>query len=476
MVRKIFIATVCLCSAFYSVIGLGQTVRQAVNHVLHHTRSIHIDDANFGVVVMSMKTGRILYRRNMDHLYTPASVQKLFTATAALEYLKPSYRFKTGFYTNGSVHQHVLDGNLYVRFSGDPSLKLTNLTQMMDELHSMGIRRISGHVYIDNFAFNKVPYPPGWIWDDLSYSYAAPMNAIILNRNKFALRFTPSKVVGVAPRLASSLPPGVASFVNGMKTTNHYSNDCPIAIYSNMDNQYRVKGCLNRHWGAQSRSLAVRDMVQYAQVEVADMLGSRGIHYNGAITLKKTPNHPIPLVVHASKPLSHVIRHMLKRSDNLYTNALFKTLGEKYYGQRGSWQNGLQAVEHILSAPAGINFKHNLLTDGAGLSRYNLISPHQLVKLLHFVYRSPHIKPALYAALPIAGWDGTLEGRMADEGRSKRIHAKTGSMTGVSALSGYIITRHHGTLAFAIMANDFVGGLGPYVHLEDRICEALVRA
>ena len=346
---------------------------------------------------------------------------------------------------------------------------------MMDELHGMRIKRITGHVYVDNYAYNQVPYPPGWIWDDLSYSYAAPMNAIIIDHNKFVAHFNPSKTVGRAPKITTNLPYGVVHFKNNMQSTRTYSEACPVTIYSDMHNNYRVAGCLDNRWGTQSRSLAVRDVLRFAKVEVADMLAARAIRYDGIIGQRHTPQHATPLVVHASQPLSHVIRHMLKKSDNLYTNAIFKKIGETYYNRPGSWQNSLMAVKKILGKETGIDFKHSMFTDGVGLSRYNLITPHQLAKLLFFIYHNAAIKPSLLAALPIAGIDGTLRGRMASDARGERVRAKTGSMTGVSTLAGYVITRHHGTLAFAIMMNDFVGGLGRYRHLQDRICEALAR-
>ena len=474
--RKYFYSAAMGVCCLFSISAISaQTITNAVNGVLQRTHHARLKETNYGIIVTSMKNGKILYQRNANRLFTPASVQKLFTAAAALQYLKPTYKFKTGFYTNGTVRHHTLEGNLYVKFSGDPSLRQKQLQKMADEFRNMDIKHINGHVYIDNFAFNKVPYPPGWIWDDLSYSYAAPMNAVIIDRNKFSLKFIPSKIKGHKPKLISSLPPGVATFTNTMRMVNAASDDCPLTIYSDMSNHYRISGCFDKRWGTQARSLAVRDMVRYAKVEITNLLKQRGIHYKGKVTLHRTPENPVPLVVHASKPISKLIHHMLKRSDNLYTNALFKAIGENYYGTSGSWQNGLRALESILKIPTGINFQKSLLTDGAGLSRYNLISPHQLVKLLYFVYHNSRVKPALYAALPVAGVDGTLVGRMYSLGRSRRVHAKTGSMTGVSALSGYVITKHHGVVGFAMMFNDFVGKRGPYVALENRVCEALAK-
>ncbi|PHQ78788.1 MAG: D-alanyl-D-alanine carboxypeptidase/D-alanyl-D-alanine-endopeptidase, partial [Coxiella sp. (in: Bacteria)] len=383
--KKFLCAAISLCGVSVYSLSQAETITHAVNRVLRADAHTSVAKSDLGIVVASAKTGRVLYQKNMNHLYTPASVQKLFTAAAALEYLKPGYRFDTSFFTKGYVRHGALVGDLYVKFSGDPSFKIANLNRMMDELHSMNVKSIKGRVYIDNFDYNKTPYPPGWIWDDLSYSYAAPMNAIIMNRNKFGLRFIPAKKSGKRPRLEANLPAGVAQFTNNMMTTRNYSNSCPITIYSNMHNQYRVGGCLDGRRGTQSRSLAVRDIPRYAKIELKDMLAARHIAFEGAVSLKRTPKNPTPLVVHASKPLHVLLRHMLKKSDNLYTNAIFKKIGEKYYTQAGTWQNSLAALKHILSVPTGINFAHNRLTDGAGLSRYNLITPRQMTKLLFFV-------------------------------------------------------------------------------------------
>lgn len=471
--RKILVATItACCSLTYS---FAQTPRQAIDHVLATTSHQRLSEANMGIIVTSLKTGETLYSRNSDRLYTPASVQKLFTAAAALAYLTPDYRFKTELLAEGPIHNGVLHGDLYLKFNGDPSFKLQDLSRMMDELHSSHVKRITGHVYIDNYAFNQVPYPPGWIWDDLSYSYAAPMNAIIIDHNKFGIHFNPSKVIGRKPKLTTNLPQGVVTITNNMQSTRTYSAACPVTIYSDMHNNYRLAGCLDNRWGEQSRSLAIRDVVKFAKVEVTNMLAARHIDFQGQVLQQQTPHSAALLVAHASQPLSHLVRHMLKKSDNLYTNAIFKKIGQTYFGQPGSWQNSLVALKKILGRSTGIDFKKSIFTDGVGLSRYNLVTPHQLSKLLYFVYHDSHIKTPLLAALPIAGIDGTLQGRMIEDAHGHRVHAKTGSMTGVSTLAGYVTTRHHGTLAFAIMMNDFVGGLGRYRYLQDRICEALAR-
>lgn len=478
MIRHLICSITIVCGISCCSLGYADSINDTIDHVLQVAmeQDNAMETSNVGIAVTSLQTGQVLYQKNMDHLYTPASVQKTFTAAAALKYLGPNYRFQTALYTTGPIRQGTLEGDLIVKFSGDPTLTLSDLSQMIDQLRAQHISRISGHVYIDNFDYDDVPYPPGCLWDDLSYSYGAPMNAIIIDRNKFALTFRPAARVGERPQLTSSLPDGIATFSNELQTTASYVKDCPITIYSDMHNQYDISGCLDARSGIQGRSLAIRDMVRYAEVEIQNMLQRDGISFSGAVTRNHAPQNATALIVHASQPLSIILQHTLKKSDNLYINAIFKKLGEMYFSEQGSWENGLSAVKKILGPVTGIDFNKNLLTDGAGLSRYDLITPRQLTQLLYFIYHDPVVSAPLIQALPIAGKDGTLRWRMLSEGPSELVHAKTGSMTGVSALAGYVVTRSHGTVAFAIMANDFVGKRIPYTHLQDHICEALARS
>jgi len=452
-------------------------IPSGVRKILEQMPGVDVNNTHLGIVVQSLKTGRILYQRNANQLFAPASVLKLFTATAGLAYLKPNYRFSTQVYANGSMKQHTLHGDVTFKFNGDPTLKTKNVDQLIAQLKSRGVKRINGKVYIDNFAYNNIPaYPPGWIWDDLSYSYAAPLNAIIINENKFLLHFKPAPTLGKPPLLSTTLPPHVVSFRNRMQTTSRFYENCPVAIYSNDVNQYTVTGCLNKKWGEQRRSLAIRSMAPYARALIRQGLAESHIQYKGNIILHTLPPQSKLIASHLSPPLSVIMKKMLKDSDNLITNAIFKKMGETYYRSRGSWFNSIKAEEKILAKPTHINFQHNLINDGAGLSRYNLITPMQLDKVLQYAYRTQSIRTVMMKALPIAGKDGTLISRMLHLGRNQRIHAKTGSMTGVTSLAGFVNSKNNGPLSFVIMINGFVGKRTPYIQLEDNVCEYLVNA
>src|SRR3990167_6981240 len=187
MMFKLLITTACLLLAIP-----GEMMAKSANHNvvtltegLEQILSRARPDANIGMIVRDAKTNQVIYSRQSQHLFSPASTQKLFTAVAALSYLGADFRYPTTLLTHGTIKDHTLLGDLTIQFSGDPEFTVEDLNSLIAQLKKQGIQHIAGHVYIDHSAYGGVPYPPGWMWDDLSYSYAAPLDAIIIDQNKF---------------------------------------------------------------------------------------------------------------------------------------------------------------------------------------------------------------------------------------------------------------------------------------------------
>ena len=329
----------------------ANSISQQLNWMVGNVNpAVHV-----GVVVQSMDTGDTYFSRNANQFFKPASVQKLFTVSSALINLTPDFRFTTRVLTTGKIDQGVLNGNLVFQFNGDPSLNESDVIGLVKKLKSLGIRRVNGKVIIDNTAFNHIPYPAGWLWNDLISDFAAPLDTVVINRNKFGLSFVPARRAGERPKLIPHLPPGSATFINEMKTTNGYAGNCPVSIVSNRENQYLLRGCLSRRAGTQHRTLAIRNMEMFTQSLIRELLRQHGIQLNGRIVAAKAPTNSQLLTEHLSAPLKQIIVHLLKKSDNLYADALFKKMGEYYGHAPGSWQNGLQAELLVLSRDVGIN-------------------------------------------------------------------------------------------------------------------------
>ena len=472
--RKLICSTLIgICSI--STAALAQPSSTQIQRIVSKALKKSEHPVFTGIVVQSMKTGKILYQSQANYHFIPASTLKLVTAIAALAYLKADYRYHTRVLTdNTTVRNHTLQGNVWFKFEGDPTLKRRHLSELINKLKQRGIQRIKGHVYVDVSSYDNVLYPPGWLYDDFSYSYAAPTSALVLNKNKFLLAIEPSQGKLKHVKLSTPrIPKGVTHFNNQLISTTNTKN-CPIAIYAKLDNSYNLKGCVQKSWKKQHRVLAITDPVLFGRQWIKKSLHDQRINYPGRITVKTTSKRAnIHLADHRSAPLSQLATTMLKQSDNLIADAFLKTLGQRYFKTAGTWQNGVKALQSVLTPLTGINFKNTLITDGAGLSRYNLITPMQLAKLLNYAYHDLQIEPELLAAMPIAGKDGTLAYRMRELKPPRYVRGKTGSMSGVSGLAGYLTTTHKDVLSYVILMNNFVGKVKDYRKIEDQICVAL---
>lgn len=448
----------------------GETFDEGLNAIIRSAPP----NVHFGITIQSMQTGQSLYEYNSNYLFQPASVQKLFVAVSALAFLKPDFRFMTRLLTDGKLVNGVLEGNLAVQFTGDPVLTRTDLINLLVQLKTQGIHQITGHVFVDNSAYDNVPYPAGWFWDDLSYSFAAPVNAVILNKNEFSFIVTPSSL-NYPATITTNLPTGVINVDNQTITTSRTGTKCPVNLYSDFANDYKITGCISQATGKQYRTLALREPVILARVMIQNYLENNGISFQSPVLVHAT-HFTTVLAQHESPPLYLIVKAMLKHSDNLINSALLKKIGETYFQTQGTWRNSVYALESFLGKVAHIDFNRISIADGAGLSRYNLLSPTELIKLLYYAYHQGQVIPYLLNALPIAGVDGTLRWRMPALAKGELVHAKTGTMKGITCLAGYVNTNHNGTLGFVILMNGFVGHYTPYRSFEDKVCQYLVAA
>jgi D-alanyl-D-alanine carboxypeptidase/D-alanyl-D-alanine-endopeptidase (penicillin-binding protein 4) len=195
------------------------------------------------------------------------------------------------------------------------------------------------------------------------------------------------------------------------------------------------------------------------------------ITFKGEIIEGATPEGSKIVSTHFSKPLSDLIRDMLKNSDNQIAGILLKTIGAHYYHKPTNWEKSVEALKTILAQGTKIDLNNSVIVDGSGVSRYNLITPDQISTLLNTVFHDKKITKPYIESLPVAGKDGTLQDRMKD--LKGKVYAKTGSMTGVESLSGYIQTKHHSVLSFVILMNNFSMTENQAREFEDKIVEQL---
>jgi D-alanyl-D-alanine carboxypeptidase/D-alanyl-D-alanine-endopeptidase (penicillin-binding protein 4) len=473
---KIFIVLVGIVASTWTFAATVPSRLSSINQTADKVIAEWSKNADLGVAVQSLDTGAILYEHNANRYFEPASIQKILTASAALLYLGSDYKFVTSIVAK---HKNIQNGTLvsdvYFKFDGDPTLTRKDLDQLVSSLAQAGISRIQGNIYIDDYVFDQKKYGPGWMWDELDTCYAAPAHGIVINKNCFGIAIKPAGTGQIAKVLDSDEYKFTPIISNVITKSSNHSTPCSIDINATENNEYYFSGCLSPNAGTQGFELAVKNIRLYAQDNIQFMLVKYNIAFTGKVVFGKAGNDEVILASHESEPLSSLVKTMLKKSDNQIADSLFKKIAYYYYGTSATWQNGSRAIVAILNSRAHVNLGQVKIVDGSGLSRYNLITPKQMLQVLAAVYQDPKINDVFYNALPISGVDGTLHWRMSDTVTRGKVHAKTGTMTGISNLAGYVQTVSNKHLAFVIMFNTFPGTPHNYTPLEDRICKFLVK-
>jgi len=433
---------------------------------------------NMGMVVIDLNTGEKLYQRNPTKSFIPASNMKLFSDAAALLALGPDYRFRSKLTTDATVLEDgVLNGSIYLFLPGDPSLSQENLRKMLSQLPLWGVKRIQGNVIIvsNNSVVNT--YPPGRVASDFKYSYGAPIAPLVLDENRLTVTVNPGFRAGAPAYIELNAPNSNLSINNQVKTTA--SGACGISFSMDDENHLTVRGCIGvGQWAIQQR-LAVRNPLRFADDSITQSLAHLNIHLDGKVLLGHAPSSSLLLASHTSKPISQLMADTLKPSDNVYADSLFLDAATKLNGGPLNWQPAQAIVKTFLQQQTGINLQNAVLTDGSGLSRENLLTAQQTVDLLRFLHTRFSLAYEYIAALPVAGHDGTLQRRFRKPSAQGLLRAKTGTMTGVMSLSGYLYTANAHTLAFAIFINRRPGTspavAGRYRSLVDTLCDFFLR-
>lgn len=445
-----------------------QNLTDELNHIISSADS----RASIGVQVKSMKQGDILYSHRESDLLSPASTLKVLTAEAALIYLGPDYKFQTKLLTNASSTTNgVINGDVYLVHSGDPSLTYEDLTDLMAALKAQHIQGINGNVYVDNSAYDQDNTGPGWLSKDKGYCYGAPINASIINHNCISIAVAPAKIDGNHAIVIQNPRHFYAGINNSAITRSARSRSCRLSLSSSNDNIITINGCMPKGHYARGSSFVVNDIVKYDETLLRTAFKQYGIVITGIVDAKAAPPNLSTLATHESKPLHTLINEMLKKSDNIIAGSLFKKLGELYFNQPGSWANGSSAVKQILAQKAAVNTSHMRPLDGSGLSRNNQVTAAQMMQVLDYAFHNYSTNYEFISALPIAGVDGTLKQRL--KNIHGKVRAKTGTMSDIVSLAGYAVSKDHEPIAFVIIINGHNGNIWKYREIEDRIVTAL---
>lgn len=419
--------------------------------------------AHWGIAVRSLQ-GEWLYRRQPDKLFLPASNMKLVTGAVALEALGPEFRFRTQVFAAGPVRDGTLRGDLLVRGAGDPTFSArfggdprAPFRAWADSLRARGITRIAGGIVGIDSVFDQIPLGSGWAWDDLDAYYAAEISGLGFNEGVVDVSVFPSRTVG-APGVVSLDPP--TSYVRVINRTVTVPAGQPGTL--GVSREPAGPGIVVTGQIPADTSLvkttAIRDPTLFFVNVLRETLRDAGIVVEGpAVDADEFPDGVsgtgpvLPLFTHQSVPLREILPAFLKPSQNQMGEMLLRTLGGRLRGT-GTARAGAAVVDSVI-ATWGLDPGQLVMADGSGLSRYNLVAPDLLIALLDHMVRGPY-RDVWYAALPVAGRDGTLRSRLQGTPAEARVFAKTGTLSHVRALSGYAFTADGEPVLFSVLVNN----------------------
>ncbi|WP_298466875.1 D-alanyl-D-alanine carboxypeptidase/D-alanyl-D-alanine-endopeptidase [uncultured Psychrobacillus sp.] len=436
-------------------------------------------NATSSITVRKASTGEIIYERNGNKGITPASSLKLLTGATALETLGEDFRFSTAVLTNGKVSKGTLNGNLYLKGQGDPTLLKSHFDNFATGLSKQGIKHISGNLIGDDTWYDSVGLSSGIMAEDVPYYYAAPISALTLSPNG---DFDAGSVIveakptsnGKAARVTLSPNTNVLKVVNKSKTVPKGSKNTLKITREVGTNKVIITGNSPIGTSGSKEWIAVTDPTMYALDIFKRSLAEKGITLGKSSKLVKgkTPATAKTLLTRKSQPLKDLIIPFMKLSNNVHAEILAKEMGKKVYGE-GSWDAGLQVMRDYAFS-VGIDTSQWKFEDASGLSYSNKITSRELSQLLYVIRKEPWYN-TYYKSLPIAGSKdryvgGTLRHRLGTAPAAGNVMAKTGSLKNIKALAGYAKTKDGELLIFTVLTEDNKASTVPSI---DQIATAI---
>jgi D-alanyl-D-alanine carboxypeptidase/D-alanyl-D-alanine-endopeptidase (penicillin-binding protein 4) len=459
--------------------------------------------AFWGIQIVDLGTGKTLYELNADHYFVPASNTKLFSTALALNRLGPNFTFVTRVVADAAPDAAGrIAGPLRLIGGGDPNLSARTLPYRMgpitgnplaaiedlaDQIAAHGVKRVEGGIIGDDTWYVWQPYAIGWSVDDPQSDDGPPISALTLTDNAQTLAIQPGTAAGDLAALTFNPPIEFYRVENRVRTV---AAGGPRGVHFR-----RIPGSRDAQlWGTiplRDRGIdfliSVEDPAEYAARALKLALEARGI----AVIGEPSAAHLFPdevedltqaaaapaapagteLARRVSAPLLEDLRITAKVSQNLHAELALRAVGRERRNV-GSFEAGMEEMKTFLTE-AGIDPDAWHLMDGSGLSRLGLVTPATVVKLLRFMYDSP-ARDNFLSILPVGAQDGTLSGRFSETPAANRVHAKTGSLSHVSALSGYIERPGGNWVAFSILVNNYNSRTPEVRGIMDRICNLIL--
>lgn len=472
---------------------------EALNETIVNTLETDtFEGAFWGVQIVNLRSGTVLYSQNADRNFVPASNVKLLTTAAALDQLGPDYRYRTRLYADGPIEDGTLKGNLIVRGDGDPTIggheqredPTRIFRQWADSLKALGVTHITGNIIGDDSRMDETPLGHGWSWSDISYAYAAEIGALVFNENTVDLQVQGRDAGQPANLSWEPFNTDYVTVINRSRTVPWRKEDDEEYQRTVGTNTIHVTTTVHPNQ-SESESITITNPTLYFTHVLRDVLVREGISVDGtpadldetASSVSYDSDGVHPVASYTSKPLAQITRTLNHESQNLYAEQLLRTLAVEVPPETkedldpGSSALGVKTVRETLAA-AEVDTSRIQLVDGSGLSRQNLVQPQSIVRLLQYMWthRDPAASSAFYDSLPKGGEEGTLEYRFQGGAPARsNVRAKTGTLSNTSSLSGYVTSEGGTPLAFSVFCNHHLAEGNQVRAAQDVIVNALAR-
>jgi D-alanyl-D-alanine carboxypeptidase/D-alanyl-D-alanine-endopeptidase (penicillin-binding protein 4) len=410
-----------------------------------------------GIEIVDTVRGTVLYAKDANRDFMPASNFKLLVGSAAIATLGPRFTYVTKVEADASPVSGVIEGNLYLRGGGDALLRASDLDDAAAALAAQGVKEVDGALVTDATRYDDQRYGWGWSWDDLPYYYAPVVSALELEDGVVHVTMTPGEAPGDPVNLRVWPESGAYTIVNHAVTGAAGSKDTTdVARPWNAPATIELQGSYPLGAGVSGDLVpAVPDPPSYAGDVFLRALNAHGISVATGMRAGRTPEKAAVLWTHRSEPLSKLLADFWYPSDNLIGELLLKEL-DVAQGDEPGTDDGAVRVERRFLRSVGVDPSTVAIADGSGLSHYDHITPDAFVKILEWDWRSPY-REIVLNALPVPGVRGTF--RHAYEGTAAVGNAflKDGVISNVRTLSGYVKTSTHGPVTFSFQVNSWMG-------------------
>lgn len=425
--RKILILLVSLMFTFTSAFA------ESINKTLN---SLGVDKDTISISVKNIENGNVLYELNEKTQRTPASTLKVITTAASVDTLGNDYKFSTKLYKS-------TNNDLYIKLSGDPLLTSDDLGILIDGVMAKNI--VPKNIYIDDSVFDNNEWGKDWLQEDELNSYVPKFSAYNIDNNLLRIEISPT--ANLVPANIKVKPFYPISFMNLVETDGHMPNSVKIEKSdNNIPNMLKISGVVSKIYNSY---IPVSNPKMNFILRLEEVISDKKLEYYNPIQFAKLPVNNIYLVSQADHSIDLVVAEILKNSSNLASETLFKMAGAVWANSTGTFENSMKMFEAYLKK-YNIDNKNIQIADASGISANNLVTADFMTDFLVMKSKSENFED--YKLLFPAPGTGTLKNRMLYF--KDNLRAKTGTLSGTSALAGYIVSRSGKVYAFDIMIND----------------------